>query len=90
MGRLIDADVITDFMLEHNTPDSLFASVEEIVAYQPTAFNVEAVVEEIHEYFGKIMDERIVERDNVPIGEINDILKYNKAVAGIVRKGGVK
>lgn len=47
MGRLIDTDAITDFMLEHNIPDSLFASVEEIVAYQPTAFNVEAVVKEL-------------------------------------------
>ena len=47
--RLIDADAITDFMIEHNTPDSLFASVEEIVAYQSTAYNLEAVVEELEE-----------------------------------------
>lgn len=86
MGRLIDADVITDFMLEHNTPDSLFASVEEIVAYQPTAFDVEAVVKELE------AQKMLAKINFTDFNERFDIGMYQafKEAIEVVRKGGVK
>lgn len=80
MGRLIDTDAITDFMLEHNIPDSLFASVEEIVAYQPTAFDIEAVVKKLEEYKKS--------KENLFVGKVvGAIIDY---AIELVNKGGVK
>lgn len=91
MGRLIDTDAITDFMLEHNIPDSLFASVEEIVAYQPTAFDIEAVVKELEELI------RIEELEECPMESCTtcgcgDDCKgcYTRRAIEVVRKGGVQ
>ena len=77
MGRLIDADVITDFMLEHNTQDSLFASVEEIVSYQPTAYDVDAVVKQIEEW-------------NEVAGAIPEGSSWYYELLWIVKNGGVE
>ena len=56
----------------------------------PVMVETEKVVEQIHEYFNLQADERVKEStDEYPIGLINDLLKHNKAVCEIVRKGGV-
>lgn len=87
MGRLIDADEIKKAFDPETWQGEMMIAIADTI---PTAYDIEAVVKEVHEYFGKIMDERIAERDNVPIGEIDDIIKHNKAITGIIRKGGVK
>ena len=51
---------------------------------QPTAYDVEKVVQCIHEYFMQKIDD--CEEDIVP----QEILEYNKAICEIVRKGGVE
>lgn len=48
------------------------------------SYDVEKVVEQIHEYFNGKID--ACEEDIVP----HEILEYNKAVCEIVRKGGVE
>lgn len=51
---------------------------------QPTAYDVEKVVQCIHEYFVQKIDD--CEEDIVP----HELLEYNKAICEIVRKGGVE
>ena len=48
------------------------------------SYDVEKVVEQIHEYFNGKID--ACEEDIIP----HEILEYNKAICEIVRKGGVE
>lgn len=48
------------------------------------SYDVEKVVEQIHDYFCKVIDD--CEEDIVP----HEILEYNKAICEIVRRGGVE
>lgn len=87
MGRLIDSDVITDFMLEHNTQDSLFASVEEIVSYQPTAYDVDAVInklQSLNERLCFISGCKYKHCDTCVLGE------FFERQMDIIERGGVK
>ena len=52
--------------------------------YVHKLYDVEKVVEQIHDYFCKVIDKQ--KGDTVPF----DILEYNKAICEIVRKGGVE
>lgn len=47
-------------------------------------YNVEKVVEQIHDYFCKVIDKQ--KGDTIPL----EILEYNKAICEIVRKGEVE
>ena len=85
MPRLIDADELkkSGYRLVHIDnlkPKQSCKSWAEV----PTAYDVEKVVEQIHEYFNGKID--ACEEDIVP----QEILEYNKAICEIVRKGGVK
>ena len=71
-------------MLDIN-PDNLW----DIINTQPTAYNVEKVIEQIHAYFCKETDARTDGLEEYPSGLISDLLKYNKEICEIVRKGGV-
>jgi hypothetical protein len=55
----------------------------DVIENQPTAYNLENVVAGVHNYFCKIIDD--CNAENIP----HEILKYNKEVCDIVRKGGV-
>ena len=78
--RLIDADALLEKM--KGTPR--YFDVKFDIEEQPTAYDVEKVVEQIHDYFCKVIDE--CEGNEVP----HEILAYNKAICEIVRKGGVE
>ena len=59
----------------------------EIIHYineQPTAYDVGKVVEQIKDYFFKVIVN--CEEENIS----HEILEYNKAICEIVRKGGVE
>ena len=78
--RLIDADKLKNhYSWWKNENKELFDS---IVDQQPTAYDVEKVVEKIHEYFHNVIDESPL--DNIPL----EVLEYNKAVCEIVKEGG--
>ena len=48
------------------------------------SYDVEKVVEQIHDYFCKVIDKQ--KGDTISL----EILEYNKAICEIVRKGGVE
>lgn len=82
--RLIDADELkkSGYRLVHIDnlkPKQSCKSWAEV----PTAYDVEKVVECIHKYFSKKIND--CNGNIVP----HEILEYNKAICEIVRKGGV-
>ena len=92
MGRLIDADkLIEAFIASQNTGKESFPVdlIIEGIDEQPTAFDVEAVVEELEEL------EQIEKLDECPMESCSECGRYcegcytRKAIE-IVRKGGVK
>ena len=58
--------------------------VEWLVDKTATAYDVEKVVEQIHNCFCKVID--ACEEDIIP----QEILEYNKSICEIVRSGGVE
>ena len=104
MGRLIDADKLmkeireVDFMADAEemkvTHDTMMTGffhglVQGIVDYTPTAYDPDKVVEQIHEYFRKEMEAACISAgDEIPMGKINHLMKANKNVCRIVKKGG--
>ena len=78
--RLIDADALLEKM--KGTPR--YFDVKFDIEEQPTAYDVEKVVEQIHGYFCKVID--ACEEDIIP----HEILEYNKAICEIVRSVGVE
>lgn len=82
--RLIDADNMKTI---HEIQMANFNSIEgvrEWIHRQPTAYDVEKVERQIHDYFCKVIDKQ--PGDTVPF----DVLEYNKAICEIVRKGGAE
>lgn len=55
-----------------------------VLQHQPTAFDVDKVIEEVHAYFENVIDEQ--DGEEIP----HEILRYNKDICKIIRKGGVK
>ena len=80
--RLIDADVFIEYI---NNWFTIFNDdFVELINSQPTAYDQEKVIKEIHEYFKKVIDDS--KSDNIPL----EVLTYNKNICEIVRLGGVK
>ena len=85
MGRLVDTDVLVKIIDKHTNDDSqLDNDITCILEEVPTAYDVEKVMKQIHDYFCKVIDD--CEEDIVP----HEILKYNKAICEIVRSGGME
>ncbi len=85
MGRLVDTDVLVKIIDKHTNDDNqLDNDITCILEEVPTAYDVEKVVEQIHDYLCKVID--ACEEDIVP----QEILEYNKAICEIVRKGEVE
>lgn len=86
MPRLIDADAFNVIGLDAKSEEFIKGAeyILGMIDEQQTAYDVEKVVEQIHEYFNGKID--ACEEDIVP----QEILEYNKAICEIVRKGGVK
>jgi hypothetical protein len=90
--RLIDADALIGTIEKYKfgaiSSESEREYTREImlcfVNGSPTAYDVEKVVECIHDFFVQKIDD--CEEDIVP----HEILEYNKAICKIVRKGGVE
>ena len=78
--RLIDADALLEKM--KGTPR--YFDVKFDIEEQPSAYDVEKVERQIHDYFCKVIDKQ--KGDTIPL----EILEYNKAICEIVRKGGVE
>ena len=88
--RLIDADALLNAIdkryqeKEGVVPDNLaegFMQMEKLIKEQPTAYDVEKVVEQIHGYFKSVIDKS--DSENAPL----EVLDYNKAICDIVRGG---
>lgn len=88
--RLIDIDAFKEkFIKEHElyfNPAEARAvhCIFDALDNAPTAHDVEKVVEQIHDYFCKVID--ACDEDIVP----QEILEYNKTICEIIRKGGVE
>lgn len=87
--RLIDADKLNEELYKavmgmNGYRAQGFEIARNIVNKQDTAYDVEKVVEQIHDYFCKVIDD--CEEDIVP----HEILEYNKAICEIVRNGGME
>ena len=86
MGRLIDADSMVKRLQEWNRNDDMDKALYNFafnrIMEQPTAFNVEAVVEEIHEYFGKIICVAKEPPENLLANEGASLLICGKSAAG--------
>ena len=83
MMRLIDADNMKTVREIQMANFNSIEGVREWIDRQPTAYDVEKVVEQIRDYFCKVIDKQ--KEDTVP----HEILEYNKAICEIVRKEGV-
>ena len=87
--RLIDTDAFIEFIRNLPKTENGYSRTydeSDIIHYinnQPTAYDVEKVVEQIHDYFCKVIDD--CEEDIIP----HEILKHNKTICDIVRNGGV-
>ena len=85
MGRLVDTNVLVKIIDKHTNDDSqLDNDITCILEEVPTAYDVEKVVKQIHDYFFKVIVN--CEEKNIS----HEILEYNKAICEIVRKGGVE
>lgn len=66
---------------------------QKVVSGQPTAYDTDKVVEQIHDYFKGQLDircETLKFADEIPIDVVDDLLSHNKAVCNIVEKGGAE
>lgn len=64
----------------------------DLIDNQPTAYDTDKVVEQIHDYFKGQLDiryETLKFADEIPIDAVDDLLSYNKVVCTIVEEGGV-
>lgn len=88
--QLVDADAFIEFIRNLPKAENGYSreyDESDIIHYineQPTTYDSEKVVEQIHDYFCKVID--ACDEDIVP----HEILEYNKAICEIVRKGGVE
>lgn len=91
--RLIDADRLLEKLkwnCERNCKKcgySTFLTSDEhcgLIDEQPTAYDQEQIINQIHEYFKKVIDDS--KSGNIPL----EVLTYNKDICEIVRQGGVK
>ena len=86
--RLIDADERRKRFRSNanSTNDEILwnRTVRRMISEQSTAYDLEKVIESIHDYFKKVIDD--FNGNVIPL----EILDYNKAICDIVRKGGVK
>mgnify|MGYP000716947560 CR=1 FL=1 len=86
--RLIDADVFEKF-IRKNCTDSLVDLWCELVRRQPTAYDVDKVVEQLEELKSEVPVNRILDdiiKDKPK--ELGQLIAYNKAIE-IVKGGGV-
>lgn len=86
--RLIDADVFEKF-IRKNCTDSLVDLWCELVRRQPTAYDVDKVVEQLEELKSEVPVNRILDdiiKDKPK--ELGQLIAYNKAIE-IVKSGGV-
>ena len=87
MGRLIDADVFKETI---GTDTKIRKMVCELIDAQPTAYNVEKVIEQTHKIF---VDELELVLKPIPDGgeypeEAYRLLYLNKKISDAVRNGG--
>lgn len=87
--RLIDADELTEWLKNVTITDGIefetgFKQILLDIKNQPTAYDLKEVINQIHEYFKKVIDDS--KSDNIPL----EVLTYNKNICEIVRLGGVK
>lgn len=86
--RLIDADVFEKF-IRKNCTDSLVDLLCELVRRQPTAYDVDKVVEQLEELKSEVPVNRILDdiiKDKPK--ELGQLIAYNKAIE-IVKGGGI-
>ena len=80
--RLIYADVFIEYI---NNRFTIFNDdFVELINAQATAYDPEQIINQIHDYFKKVIDDS--KSDSIPL----EVLTYNKDICEIVRKGGVK
>ena len=79
MSRLIDADAV----LQELDDTVIYVYAAPFIKMSPTVYDVDKVVQQIHEYFMSIVDNWSGEA--LPW----EILDYNKDICEIVRRGGV-
>ena len=65
-------------------------SIKKIVEDMPTAYELDKVLNRIRDYFVAECDARTEGMEECPAGYINDLLKHNKVIRNIVRKGGTE
>lgn len=85
--RLIDADVFEEFTRK-NCTDSLVDLWCELIRRQPTAYDVDKVVEQLEKLKSQVPVNRIL--DNIikdKPKELGQLIAYNKAIE-IVKAGG--
>ena len=86
--RLIDADVFEEFTRK-NCTDSLVDLWCELIRRQPTAYDVDKVVEQLEKLKSQVPVNRIL--DNIikdKPKELGQLIAYNKAIE-IVKAGGL-
>ena len=85
MGRLIDADeLLARIGLNYNNHQNVSAgAIKDIIGTTKTAYDVEKVVEGIHDYFAEITYD--CDSDYI----LHELLKYHKEICNIIRKGGI-
>ena len=88
--RLVDADAFIEFIRNLPKTENGYSRTydeSDIIHYinnQPTAYDVEKVVDQTKDYFFKVIVN--CEEENIS----HEILEYNKAICEIVRSGGVE
>ena len=65
---------------KHETNAISYNALYEVILKQPTAYDVEKVVADVHEYFGIVIDN--LKTECVP----SEILSYNKDICAIIRR----
>ena len=92
MGRLIDADMERNRIYSickskgNQFDKRMFSAndIMEILNSSPTAFDVDAVEEQIHEYFKGVIDK--LSLDNDPF----EVVECSKDICEIVRRSGME
>lgn len=87
--RLIDADELMEWLKNVTITDGIefetgFKQILLDIKNQPTAYDLKEVINQIHEYFKKVINDS--KSDSIPL----EVLTYNIDICAIVRKGGVK
>lgn len=86
--RLIDADELTEWLKNVTITDGIefetgFKQILLDIKNQPTAYDLKEVINQIHEYFKKVINDS--KSDSISL----EVLTYNKDICEIIRMGGV-